>query len=286
MADNDFDIQKRHGDKQGPGREDVELSLQITGRMFSTLAAMNVGKVPFDQAIAMLRQAYVKAAVRHLEREQPGKRLTRSALALLTGMDSRTVASILASDNAQDDCQEVHQSPHAQVLGSWASHDKWRDPDTGQPAQLIIYGAGNTFQALVKSTIGKSVSYSMVLETLIESGNLRKVGDNRVELVDRMFHSKSDLSRKRQSNRMVYGLGKNIVRYLEADDAEPQWPRGMIWNQRVKPDMLPELRDRLRSLLADKHAYQIGETIDTCADQEDRDGQATAGVGWYYWEDV
>lgn len=285
MTDNDFDVKKR-SDKQGPGREDVELSLQMTGRMFSALAALNVGKVPFDQAVTMLRQAYVKAAVRHLEREQPDKRLTRSAIALLTGMDGRTIAGILAADEEREDRQQVQQSPHAQALGSWASHDKWRDADTGRPAQLTIYGAGKTFQALIKSTVGKSVSYSMVLETLLESGNIRKIGDNKVELVDRMFHSRSDLSRKRQSNRMVHGLGKNIVHYLEAPEEKSKWPRGMIWNQRVTPDMLPELRDRLRALLADKHAYEIGETIDTCADQEDRSGQATAGVGWYYWEDV
>lgn len=273
---------------EAASREDVELSLQITRRLFKTLAAINVGKVPFDQAVALLKQAYVQAAIRQLEREQPDKRLTRSAIALLTGMDGRTVAHLLdAPEDAEDEGHKIQQSPHAQILGSWASHDRWRDPETGQPRPLTIYGAGDTFQALVKSTIGKSISYSMVLETLISHGNVRRVGDNQVELVQRLFRSQgSDAALKRQSNRMIYGLGKNIIHYLENGDDDEWWPRGIIWNQRVPPEKLAELRVLLRDLLVDKHTPEIGETIDTCADQEDRPGQATAGLGWYYWEDV
>lgn len=283
MADNDFESRERSS--RSPRQEDVELSLQITSRMFGTIAALNVGNVPFNQAVDMLRQAYVRAAVKQLERQQPDKRLTRSAIALLTGMDGRTIANVLTSEDELHERQQVRQSPHAQVLGSWASHDQWQDPETRQPAQLTIYGAGKTFQALVKSTIGKSISYSMVLETLVNSGNVRKIDDNRVELIERQFRSKTDVARKRQSNRMVYGLGKNIIHYVENKDSDAGWPRAMVWNQRVNPEKLAELRERLRDLLVTKHTFEVGETIDTCAEQEDRPGQVTAGLGWYYWED-
>lgn len=277
-----------HPTPTGGEEEDRELSLRISRRMLKTLATLNVGKLPFDQAVAVLRQAYVDAAVEHLQRKQPDKRLTRSAVALLTGMDSRTVAQLLESRSESDgppDEQIVQQSPNAQVLGSWASEERWADPDTGKPRDLLIYGSGDTFQALVKTSIGKSVSYSMVLETLLSHGNVRKVGDNKVRLIDRVFRSESDLAKLRQALRMVDGVSKNIINGQQVREPEQRWPRGVVWSQRVRPAELAALRKEILALLRDKHVYELGELIDQHADEHDGPNQTIAGLGWYYWED-
>lgn len=272
----------------GNGEEDRELSLRISRRMLKTLAALNIGKVPFDQAVAVLRQAYVDAAIEHLQRKQPDKRITRSAIALLTGMDGRTVSQLLEAREEHDGPrkeQKVQQSPNAQVLGSWASEQRWADPESGEPRDLPIYGSGDTFQALVKSSIGKSVSYSMVLETLLAHGNVRKVEDNKVQLVDRVFRSESDLAKLRQAYRMVDGISKNIVHGQQVRQPDQRWPRGQVWSQRVRPEELAALRDEVLALLRDKHMYELGELIDQHAEAQDGPNQATAGLGWYYWED-
>lgn len=267
--------------------EDITLSLEITRRTFRPLAALAIGKVPYDRAASMLRDAYVRAATEELRRKQPDKPLTHSAIALLTGLDGRTIRDII-NDEETGDAQTdelVEMSPNAQVLGSWASHERWQDPETGKPLKLKIYGAGKTFQALVKSTIGKSVSYAMVLETLLEHGNIRRVEDNRVELVNRLFKSNTDLSQKRQANRLLHGMGRNIINRIYPDPGEGEWPRGIVWNQRVRPERLEQLRCDMVELITQHIAYEIGETLDAHADQEDRQDQVTASFGCFYWED-
>lgn len=272
-------------DAERPTEEDLTLSLEITRRMFRPLTALIIGKVPFERAVALLRRAYVRAAIAELERKQPDKARTHSAIALLTGIDGRTIRDLLLEDEVEDTDEQVEMSPNAQVLGSWASHERWRDPETSQPLQLKIYGPGKTFQALVKSVIGKSVSYAMVLETLIEHGNVRRVGDNRVELVDRLFKHRHDLSQKRQINRMIHGLGRNIINRMHPEESDGKWPRGMVWNQRVRPEALEQLRAEIMELIKNKLTYEIGETMDAHAEEHEGDDQVVTSFGWFYWED-
>ena len=80
-------------DNQRLPEEAQTLSRHIN-RVFSRLVRLVIGTVSLPNIIDILRVIYVEEAQKKLTRE--GSKPTKSALALMTGLDTRVVSSILA----------------------------------------------------------------------------------------------------------------------------------------------------------------------------------------------
>jgi len=259
---------------------------QAMTRMIRPVVRFAVGRVSCGALIELIREVYVSEARAYLVQSNPDRKVTRSALALLSGMDGRAIKAFETNDERQfavsDLCSE------AAILEVWQSDPDFSDSEQGSPRELLIHGPHGTFQRLVSRAAGRAVTPQTALDRLIASGNveLNKAG-TKVRMIDPcyMLVPESEKSAIEAGSLGMNRLGKvvlhNTNRFRQGRDP---WLQQDRWSLRIPRDRLDLIRNQLRALL-ETHIGQVEEVLD---DEERRpsDGIENAvGIGWYYWED-
>ena len=146
-----------------------------------------IGTISFPAVVEMLRSVYVQEAQKKLMRD--GTNPTKSALALVTGLDTRVVSSVINS-NFNLDIDPQKMVPEAALLETWAKDPFFQDSTSQKPALLPIEGRGRTFHGLVLRSVGRNITVKTVFDKLIESGNVRVDPENinKVEMLS-VFYS-------------------------------------------------------------------------------------------------
>jgi hypothetical protein len=153
-----------------PHQENVDMPVdakaitEVLPLVLRKFVRMLVGTVSYPALVEILRSVYVEEGKNKLVRN--GSRPTRSALALITGMDTRVVSSVLAK-NCDTTIQPQQISPEFTLIDLWSSDSFFTDPETGEPAVLPVEGKGRTFQGLVLKAIGRNITVKTVLDRLL-----------------------------------------------------------------------------------------------------------------------
>jgi hypothetical protein len=232
----------------------------------------------------MLRSIYVEEGVRKLE--QSGSRPTKSALALITGLDTRVVTAVL-QNNCDPSVEPQHVSPEYTLIDMWASDPFFQDPETGDPAVLPLEGKGRTFQGLVLRAIGRNVTVKTVLDRLQASETIRVIqGDiQEVELLSLEYTplgndkaKLTDITILEASRVMSAGIHNMLA---PAEERVPQQGR---WTYRLAPERYREFRLEARDLLH-KQIREGEALLEKFEEPKKQPGQLTVGIGWYQWGD-
>ena len=133
--------------------EAKSITLFLSG-MFRKVVRLVIGSVSLPAIYEILKSIYVEEAEKKLQRE--GSKPTKSAIALITGLDTRVVSSIL-SQRTDSSTQAQPINPENALLAYWSTDPFFQDPKTGKPAALPISGRGRTFQGLVLKSIGRNI---------------------------------------------------------------------------------------------------------------------------------
>ncbi|MFW5816631.1 MAG: hypothetical protein ACOCVP_07215, partial [Wenzhouxiangella sp.] len=75
-------------------KEDINWLVEAMVRMIRPIVRLAVGRVSCSALVNLFRQVYVAEAKAHLAAQNPDRKVTRSALALLCGLDSRAIAAL------------------------------------------------------------------------------------------------------------------------------------------------------------------------------------------------
>ena len=252
------------------------------GLVLRRIVRLMVGTVSFPALIDILKSLYVEEAEKKINLN--GSKPTMSALALLTGLDTRVVSTVINKDyditlEAKNVCAENA------LVDMWNSDPFFTDPDTKQPAILPIEGRGRTFQGLVLKSIGRNITTKTVLDKLLASGNVRTVSDGveKVELLS-LFYSPITNDRANmtdiafiESSRVLSAAIHNMQ--ADVDSRVPQQGR---WTYRLAPDRYKEFRNEAR-LLLQKQIREGEALLENFEESKKQPGQLTVGIGWYQW---
>lgn len=266
--------------RPNPETEFSELLPRIR-QILEPLAGIAVGRVPYDVLTDLLKDALIDIAEEQLRREDPARRITNSAIALKTGIDSRHI-----SRRAQEgsDSQDMSH-PFSDLLAMWQWDPEWQDADTGEPLELPIYGGGKSFQTLVNRNVGKNVSYSDVMAHLLKSGNIERAGNRLVRILDPYFkYGASELETGRMSfyGNLSLGLAYCIRDRLASPEFDPTPNSVLVHVRSIPEERLPELAKEMGRVLL-RHADETGDKLDEY-DDEDASGRTySAGVGNFFW---
>lgn len=243
-----------------------------------------VGTISFPALVDMLRSIYVEEGQKKLEKD--GSKATKSALALITGLDTRVVSTVLANNcNTSFEPQQV--SPELVLIDMWNSDPFFQDPSTSRAAVLPVEGRGKTFQGLVLRAIGRNITVKTVLDRLLESKTVRLVEDDvqKVELLSLEYTPISydrakltDITFLEASRVMTAGIHNMNS---EPDERVPQQGR---WTYRLAPDRYKEFRRDARNLLQ-KQIKEGEALLEKYEEPQKQPGQLTVGIGWYQWGD-
>jgi hypothetical protein len=248
------------------------------------LVKLLVGTISFPALVDILRSIYVEEGKNKLEKT--GSKPTKSALALITGLDTRVVSTVLAN-NCDTTIEPQNVSPEFTLMDLWNSDPFFQDAETGKAAILPIEGRGRTFQGLVLKSIGRNITVKTVLDRLQESNTVKILdGDiQRVELLSLEYtpisndHAKlTDITFLEASRVMSAGI-HNM--YSPVNERVPQQGR---WTYRLSPENYKEFRKEARELLQ-KQIKQGEELLEKFEEPDKQPDQITVGIGWYQWGD-
>ena len=139
--------------------------------------------VPFAAFEELAKQVYVEVALDDFG--LPGRKSTISRASILTGLTRKDVQRIVSRADPGLSQPDDGYNRAARVLTGWA-----RDPDfcaaDGTPRPLAAQEGDLAFPALVRRYSG-DMPVRAVLDELLRVGAVRRLGDQRLELVTRAY---------------------------------------------------------------------------------------------------
>lgn len=264
--------------------DDAKTVTYFLSRVFRKVVRLVIGSVSLPALVDILKAIYVDEAEKKLIRE--GSKPTKSALALMTGLDTRVVAQVM-EQNLESTIQNQSANPENALIDMWTSDPYFQNPGDGAPAALPIGGKGRSFQGLVLRSIGRNITVKTVIDRLVESGNVELIpGDiEKVKLVSMFYSPISDDKAKQtevgfvEASRVLSAVIHNMN--APADSRVPQQGR---WTYRLAADKYSEFRNRARDLL-DRQIKEGEELLEEFEEPKKQPGQLTVGIGWYQWSD-
>lgn len=266
-------------------RGDIGWLMDAMTRMIRPLVQFAVGRVSCSALVDLIREAYVMEAREYLAKEHPNQKVTRSALALLCGMDGRAIKVFEDLEGREyapsDVCSE------AAILETWLTDDDFRDPDSGEPAELLVHGPQGTFQRLVSRAAGRAVTPQTALDRLLESGNvaLNKTATH-VRLIDPVYMlvPVSERSAIQAGSFAINRLGKAVIHNTAgSDEAHAPWLQQDRWSMRIPKARLDTIRNDIRELLK-RHIDEVENFLEQEEKAPSPGVECSVGIGWYYWE--
>ena len=257
---------------------------QVLPLLFRKIVRLLIGTISFPVLAELLKSLYVEEAEKKLE--QNGSKATKSALALITGLDTRVVSSVL-KERYNEKGVPTSANPENTLIDIWNSDVAFQDPTSKKAAILPIEGKGRTFQTLVLRAIGRNITIKTVLDRLLEGGTVQIVDGDipRVELVSKFYNPISSDNAKAteigllESSRVLSAVLHNMV----ADD-EHRVPQQGRWTYRLDPKNYKKFRNEVR-LLLENQIKEGDALLEKFEEPQKRRDQLTVGIGWYQWGD-
>lgn len=253
----------------------------VIERLLRPFIRLFVGRVSCDFMVRMLKRLYIEEAKRWIEQRDDG-RVTKSKLALLTGLDARTIASIEERDAEDEDIQSRAVFAEACVLYHWTENPEYQD-EGGNPAVLQILGRPRTFQTLVSPLVGRSVTAKTVLQRLIDSGNVEVVDDTHVRLLDPHYQpvQRSEATVLNSGSWSLSRLFETIENNLKADEKDNRLLQQDRYSISIPIENVPGVRAALRNVLL-RHIKEIEAVLEE--HESEQETGATLGVGWFVFQ--
>jgi hypothetical protein len=267
--------------------DDSQSIADVLPLVLRRIVRLIIGTISYPALVDMLRSIYVEEGQKKLERKN--SKPTKSALALITGMDTRVVSSVLAKDCSVN-LKPQQLSPELALIDTWNSDPLFLDSSTGNPAVLPIEGKGRTFQGLVLRSIGRNITVKTVLDRLLQSktiqiieGDAHKGEADRVKILSLVYMPISS-DRAKLTDIAFLESSRVLSTVIHNMNAEPEYrvPQQGRWTYRLSPDNYQEFRDRTRILL-DKQIKEGEALLEEFEEAQRKPGQLTVGIGWYQW---
>jgi hypothetical protein len=265
-------------------QDDAKSITQILSRVFRKIVRLAIGSISFPVLVDILKAIYVEEAQKKLLRE--GSKPTKSALALITGLDTRVVSAVLAQ-NLSTTIQNQNVNPEHSLIDMWTSDPFFQDSETGLPAKLPIEGRGRTFQSLVLRSIGRNITVKTVIGRLLASKNIRVVQEDieEVELLS-MIYSPISNDKAKQTEVGMIEASRVLSAVIHNMNSSPELrvPQQGRWTYRLDPNNYKRFRQKIRRLL-DKQIKEGESLLEEFEEATKQEGQLTVGIGWYQWGD-
>ena len=254
-------------------------------RVLRPLIRLMVGNITFPAFLNMAKTIYVEEAERKLLQRDPDARITKSSLALLTGLDTRAISQVMSQGADQKEVEAQDLLHECKVLAKWALDPQFQD-DNGEAIDLPIYGRGFTFQSLVSQTVGRNVTAQTVLDRLVESGNINMVDENTVRMVSRYYFPLSGAKYEMVDVGMF--AAANLLRTVQhnvdhRDNPEERLIQQQRWSTTIPRSKYTELKQTVEQLMRDQIEDALN-SIESFEEDGSTEEMVNAGVGFYYFE--
>jgi len=253
-----------------------------------------IGRMSLARLQELIRLVFVQEAEAFLKRERPGKNVAMTKLALLTGLDTRTLGKVKEESETEVAIHENTEflrdiTPECSILDYWQVNPKYLNKE-GKPLRLKIKGEFPSFESLFAETItSRGVTSSSLLDRLIASKSVElDAVTEKLKMLDGRYWPFQDDDENAllqigliSLDNLIGTINHNLA--AMRDEADPLFQR-LTWTSRLPIDKQSKLRIAIRRILnssEEKVTYLLSELEEI----EQREGQLTVGVGIYYFEE-
>ncbi len=275
--------------------EDVAILTLAVESVFRKLIRLLIGKISLKKLQEMIQVIFVEEAEVILKKEKPGKNVALSALAVVSGIDTRTLSRIKAKESYLKPFHKEKRflrqiTPECSVLDVWESSETYKNPKTGKPIVLQINGPKPSFESLISdSNSTRGVTVRSFLQRLEMSKSvIVDKAKNSVRMIDKRytpFGSEIQTENARIGMAAVGNLVETVAHNLAAptQNGESFYQRG-CWTNRLNKDDTKRLRELVKNFLleADEKVRGIMKPFEQSVAGQ---GQLTAGVSLFYFEE-
>ncbi len=250
-----------------------------------------VGKISLVRLQQLIQSIYVEEAENYLQRERPGKDVSLTSLAVLTGADTRKLTQVRNSDTyrrphheASDFLEEV--TPEACVIELWTSNPRFTDLETGIPRTIDLWGEEGSFEILVREAIRtRGVTVQSIAERM-QRNNLVDIQGEKVSLALNTF-APLELRQKIGEIKLGLDAAGHLLGTVN-DNLNTEGPDGRMfqrgsWTHRLSPDNREELERRISAYLG-RTDEEIRGILESFEEDDVDEKQLVAGVGMFYFE--
>ncbi|TDJ31306.1 MAG: hypothetical protein E2O56_07440 [Gammaproteobacteria bacterium] len=232
------------------------------------------------------RWVYVDVAMK--EFGISGRKQTKSRVSVLTGLTRRQVDQVMRDPPPHEAAEADRYNRAARVLTAWTDDSRFLDPE-GHPLELPLEetGDGASFNDLVRAASAETPPRA-ILDELRNAGAISISGTDTVKLEKAYYIPTTSEAEKldilgMSTADLISTIDKN---FFDPEQEEALFQR-VVYNLRIRPSALPEIRKRIREILqevaddTDRFLYQVSDRP-TQVDPEQE--YKRAGIGLYYFE--
>jgi hypothetical protein len=261
--------------------------------VFRKLIRMLIGRMSLKKLLNMIQVIFVEETEAKLKRETPGKNVALADLALLTGMDTRTIKKTREQIDlefyTQHDGVFVDDfMPMFKVFDLWMNDERFFDVSKRKPRELKIEGEGPTFSQLVKTALqSRGLTTQLVLKRLKEIDVISvnsETNSVRLKKEDNIFISNDEMDSLEVGFEAIGKLTDTVghnVQNLD-NDAAKYFQRG-CWNYQFDPEKIDQVRGVIRQFLRETD-QKSRDLLTSLAEPSGQKGQLTAGISMFYFE--
>ncbi len=158
---------------------DVAILTRAVENVFRKLIRFLVGKISLVKLQEMTRVIYIQEAETFIKKEDNQEKISMTKLGVLTGLDTRTLSSVINSPAFSSSLSREHHflkelTPTTAVVGVWTSEEPFFNSKMKRPRKLPVSGSHPSFESLVSATIrGRGITAASLLQRLTSSGATR-----------------------------------------------------------------------------------------------------------------
>jgi len=274
--------------------QDAAILTRAFEHVFRKLIRFLVGKISLVKLQEMIRFIYVEEAERKLNRERPDHTVPLTRMAILTGLDTRTLTKVRNSERYRKPLYLEKRflkamTPESCVLDVWSSNPKYLY-STGKPKQIAVANKDNSFEQLVKEAVSsRGITAQSILERLIANKAVKFDEDTqKIELLEKIqapFKTGDEWGVIEVGFLQTGNLLDTVFHNFQAvrDGKQPFYQRGS-WTHRLNKENRVKFQNVLREILkeSDERARiqmaPFEEKVST-------DEQITAGFSMFYFEE-
>ena len=254
-------------------------------RVLRPLIRLMVGNITFPAFLNMAKTIYVEEAERKLLQRDPNARITKSSLALLTGIDTRAISQVISQGQDHKEVEAQDLLPEASVLGAWTLKPDFLDAN-GAPKDLPIYGRGVTFQSLVSQAAGRNVTAQTVVDRLVATGNIELIDENTIRMLSRHYFPLSGA--KYEMVDVGMQAAANLLGTVQHNVENRDNPDGRLlqqqrWSSTIPISKYADFQEKIMKMMYSYIDASL-EQIEHFEEDTETSEQVSAGVGFYYFE--
>jgi len=279
--------------EESPLREAAILTRAVEN-VFRKLIRLLMGRMSLTKLQEMIRIVFVEEAEEHLKKEKPGKNVALTKLALLTGLDTRTLNKIIdEKKNLQPHKEDKflrNLTPECNVLDLWTNHKNYIDRQDSKPRILSLKGKSPSFESLMKEASSyRGVTAKSILENLESSESIEIDRNNQVVKLLNSRYLPFKQKGFAAALEVIFVTVGNLLDTL-VHNTKSELPKNATffqrsnWTTRLNPENRLRFRNIFKEFLISSENGAM-EILEQYEEEEISSNQITAGISMFYFED-